>query len=223
MIFTRWVDHGKEISLLFFSVNSVANCFFQDKTNMAAGTRLARILPYVIVGGAGGYLYYVAAHFEYHHRAGTLGPGFWPKAILILLIATCVYEILKRLFSGTADHGVGGVLEEIVEESAEKHADMGAAAAIESHPWLLLTGMALTALYVLVIHKLGFFLATTLYLALFITLGGYRRWGVIAATSLLGTLLLLFFFMKVVYVSLPIGEAPFSAVTLFLMQVMGIR
>ena len=83
--------------------------------------------------------------------------------------------------------------------------------------------MALTAGYVIFIQKLGFFIATALYLALFIVLGGYRRWGVVAAVSVAGTLLLLFFFMKVVYVSLPIGQEPFSAVTLFLMQVMGIR
>jgi putative tricarboxylic transport membrane protein len=190
---------------------------------MAAGSRLARTLPYVIVGMVAGYLYYVAAHFEFHHRPGTLGPDFWPKAILLLLIAVCIYEIVKRLLSGTASHEIGGVLVEIVGESADKHADMGAAAEIESHPWLLLAGMALTALYVSLVHKLGFFLATSAYLALFTVLGGYRKWAVIAMVSVLGTLLLLFFFMKVVYVSLPIGEAPYSAVTLFLMQVMGIR
>lgn len=190
---------------------------------MAAGSRLARTLPYAIVGAAAGYLFYVAMNFEFHRRAGTLGPDFWPKAILALLIATCAYEIGKRMFSRTPDVEVGGVLEGLVEASAEEHADMGEAAAAESHPWLLLAGMALTGLYVFIIQMLGFFLATAAYLALFIALGGYRRWGVIAATSVLGTLLLLFFFMRVVYVSLPIGEAPFSAVTLFLMQVMGIR
>lgn len=190
---------------------------------MISGTRLARILPYAVVGAAAGYLFYVALNFEFHRRAGTLGPDFWPKAILALLIATCVYEIGKRLFSRTPDTEVGGVLEELVEESAQEHGDMGEAAAAESHPWLLAAGMALTALYVFSIQTLGFTLATATYLALFITLGGYRRWSVIAATSVLGTLLLLFFFMKVVYVSLPIGEAPFSAVTLFLMQLMGIR
>jgi putative tricarboxylic transport membrane protein len=190
---------------------------------MVAAPRLARTLPYAIVGAAAGYLFYKAMHFEFHHRAGTLGPDFWPKAILVLLIATCVYEVGKRLFSRTPDVEVGGVLEELVEESAQDHADMGEAAAAESHPWLLLAGMALTALYVFVIQTVGFSLATAPYLALFITLGGYRRWSVIAATSVLGTLLLLFFFMRVVYVSLPIGEAPFSAVTLLLMQLMGIR
>jgi len=45
---------------------------------------------------------------------------------------------------------------------------------------------------------------------------------VIAAVSLLARAAAVLF-MKVVYVSLPIGEAPFSAITLFLMQVMGIR
>jgi hypothetical protein len=34
---------------------------------------------------------------------------------------------------------------------------------------------------------------------------------------------LLFIFMKLVYVSLPIGVAPFSEVTLFLMKLMAIR
>ncbi|MDP2240726.1 MAG: tripartite tricarboxylate transporter TctB family protein [Burkholderiales bacterium] len=190
---------------------------------MAAGTRLARTLPYAIVGAAACYLYYIAMNFEFHRRAGTLGPDFWPKAILALLIATCAYEIGRRVFSRSPHKEVGGVLEELVEASAETHGNMGGTAAAESHPWLLAAGMALTALYVFSIQTLGFTLATATYLALFITLGGYRRWGVIAATSVLGTLLLLFFFMKVVYVSLPIGEAPFSAVTLFLMQVMGIR
>lgn len=192
-------------------------------STMAAGSRFARILPYLIVGAAAGFLYYVATQFDFHRRAGTLGPDFWPKAILILLIATCLYEIVKRLLSGTPDSEIGGVLEEIVEESAEAHADMGAAATTENHPWLLLAGMALTVFYVFVVQKFGFFLSTAPYLAMFIALGGYRRWGVIAAVSLIGTLLLLFFFMKVVYVSLPIGEEPFSAVTLLLMQVMGIR
>ena len=54
-------------------------------------------------------------------------------------------------------------------------------------------------------------------------LGRYRRMGVVIGVSLAGTLLMLYFFMKVVYISLPIGTAPFSSVSLFLMQIMGIR
>jgi putative tricarboxylic transport membrane protein len=184
--------------------------------------RLTRILPYALVGAAAGYLYYVAANFQYHARTGTLGPDFWPKAILILMIAVCVWEIAKVILAGTA-HDAGGVLEDIVEQSAGQHAETQTAAPIESHPGLLLAGMGATLLYVAASQQLGFFLATILYLGAFIRLGGYRRWPVIAAVSIVGTLVLLFIFMKLVYVSLPIGVAPFSEVTLLLMQIMGIR
>jgi putative tricarboxylic transport membrane protein len=137
----------------------------------------------------------------------------------------CLYQVAKIVAFGARAGEVGGVLEEIAEAFAGQHtADSppGTPPA-ESHPYLLIAGMALTAGYVIFIQRLGFFIATVLYLALFIVLGGYRRWGVVAAVSVAGTLLLLFFFMKVVYVSLPIGQEPFSAVTLFLMHVMGIR
>ena len=90
-------------------------------------------------------------------------------------------------------------------------------------PVLLVLGILATLGYVGLVTRLGFFLSTTLYLAGFLVIGGYRRWGVLAMVSALGALVLMFIFMKVVYVSLPIGVAPFSAITLFLMQLMGIR
>ncbi len=190
---------------------------------MAGDARSIRALPYVIVGAAAGYLYYVASNFQFHARAGTLGPDFWPKAILVLLIATCVYEIARIALVPRRDAEVGGVLEKIVEESAEQHGDMGAPVAPEYHPLLLLLGMAVTLGYVAVVQTLGFFLSTIAYLVTFLIIGGYRRWLVNAAVSLIGTLLLMFIFMKLVYVSLPIGVEPFSRITFFLMQVMGIR
>ncbi|OGA45212.1 MAG: hypothetical protein A3G24_15015 [Betaproteobacteria bacterium RIFCSPLOWO2_12_FULL_62_13] len=191
---------------------------------MAGNARLIRALPYATVGAAAGYLYYVASAFQFHARAGTLGPDFWPEAILALTIAACVYEVVKIVVFGARAGEVGGVLEEMVEESAEKKTDAGPGSAPgESHPWLLALGMGATILYVLAVPVLGFFLATTIYLAAFMVIGGYRRWRVIAAVSLIGTLLLLFIFMKLVYVSLPIGQEPFAQVTFFLMQVMGIR
>jgi len=185
---------------------------------------LTRIIPYAIVGGAAGYLYYVAANIEYHARAGTLGPDFWPKAILVLTIAACLYEVVRIAFLGTRAHDTAGVLEEMAVESLEQHADVRAAEpAEENHPVLLVAGVIATLAYVWAVQRLGFFLATVVYLVAFMRLGGYRRWRVIGMVSVVGTLVLLFIFMKLVYVSLPIGVAPFSEVTLFLMKVMGIR
>lgn len=184
--------------------------------------RVVRILPYAVVGAGAGYLYHVAAGIQYHHRAGTLGPDFWPKLILGLIIATCLYQMAKVVIFG-ARGSASGVLDEMVEESTKAHGDAGPVVGPERHLFVLLGGIALTAAYVWIIAQLGFFLATAPYVAAFIALGGYRRWGVNAAVSLIGTLAMMFFFMKLVYVSLPLGQEPFAQVTFFLMRVMGIR
>jgi putative tricarboxylic transport membrane protein len=187
---------------------------------MPSAAHFKRVAPYALVGAAAGYLYYVAAHFQYHARAGTLGPDFWPKAILVLTIVVCAWEIAKIILTGAETHGV---LEDFVEKGVEQHPAAGTAGPVENHPGLVLAGMGATLLYVAASQQLGFFLATILYLVAFMRLGGYRRWSVIATVSVVGTLVLLFIFMKLVYVSLPIGVAPFSEVTLLLMRVMGIR
>jgi putative tricarboxylic transport membrane protein len=181
----------------------------------------SRVLAYAVLAAAGGYLYYVASRIEFQQRAGTLGPDIWPKAILALLIVTCLYQIVKLLaFSG---HGeIAGAAQRLMDEAARDQS-AGSTAPAAPHWRLLGGGVALTVLYVAVIQTIGFFIATVAYLAGFIAIGGYRRWGVLAAVSLGGALLLLFFFMKVVYVSLPIGAGPFAQVTLVLMQLMGIR
>ncbi len=181
--------------------------------------RFVRASPYVTVGTAAGYLYYVAANIRYTERAGTLGPDFWPRLVLVLILAACVYEIVKILFARAAGE-VGGVLETLVEASP---ADPSAGAPPRLHPGMLLAGIALTSDYVALVQTLGFFTATVPYIALFLVVGGYRRVGVTAAVSVIGALLMFFFFMKVVYVSLPLGVPPFQQVTLFLMQVFGIR
>jgi putative tricarboxylic transport membrane protein len=81
----------------------------------------------------------------------------------------------------------------------------------------------ITALYVPGMDYLGFFLATVAYLAAFMAVGRYRRWGVVAATSVLGSLAFVYVFMKVVYVSLPLGVGPFRDVSTALMSVLGIH
>ena len=42
-------------------------------------------------------------------------------------------------------------------------------------------------------------------------------------TMVVGALVFMFIFMKIVYLSLPIGRPPFAEVSLALMQLMGIR
>jgi putative tricarboxylic transport membrane protein len=81
----------------------------------------------------------------------------------------------------------------------------------------------LTIAYVALLGTLGFAVDTAVYLAAMIRTGRYRRWPVIAAVAVGGSLVFMFVFMKIVYLSLPIGRPPFDAISLALMQLMGIR
>ena len=188
---------------------------------MISRRKAARIAPYVLVLGIAALLYRSASGIDFFAPAGRIGPDFWPKMVLLLMIATCVYEIVKiGVFS--RDDSVSGVLQTL-SASPPTAESLPAADEGRSYPVLLALGIGITVLYAAVVPVTGFFLTTALYLVAFIALGRYRRMWLALGVSLAGTLLMVYFFMKVAYISLPIGTAPFSAVSLLLMQVMGIR
>jgi putative tricarboxylic transport membrane protein len=183
--------------------------------------RMNKIVPYVIVLAIVSYLYFLAAKIDFVAPRGRIGPDFWPKVILALAMATCAYEIVKSLFFGKADRDLEGVLASVLKDAPMQ---LPAAAPEEkTHPHLLWIGIAMTVAYAVLIEKLGFFLCTLIYLAAFMWIGRYRRLSVIVITSLVGSLAFMFMFMKIVYVSLPLGAAPFSQVSFLLMRLMGIR
>ncbi len=183
--------------------------------------RLRKIVPYVIVLAVAAFLYALANRIEFVAPGGRIGPDFWPKAILLLAMATCAYEIVKTLFLGRPDQEVAGVLESIMEDAPAEAAAKEPQA--RSYLHLLLIGVAITIAYVVLIERLGFFLCTFLYLAGFTWAGRYRRLGIVLTSSLLGSLVFMFVFMKIVYVSLPLGQEPFSQVSFLLMRLMAIR
>lgn len=180
--------------------------------------RLLRASPYIVLQIAAMYFYQVAGRIDFPAAPGRIGPDFWPKSILVLLGLVCVYEIIKNLLIGET-FTAAGLLEKLMKDSGEVEGEEKQ----RSYPLILAGGIVLTIIYVLTISSLGFFLATIAYLALFMVMGRYRNWTVIAASSVLGSLLLMFIFMKVVYISLPLGTEPFSAVSLWLLATMGVH
>ena len=182
--------------------------------------RLARAAPYaLLLAGAGG-LYYFALGIDTSAAADRIGPDFWPRAVLILLAMVCAYELAKSFLSADA-RSAGGMLQNYLLDH------WGAADHAKSAPppsvLRLGLGMGATLAYVLLVDVLGFFLATAAYLAAFVAVGGYRRWGVIAVCSLGGSLAMVVVFMKIVYVSLPLGAGPFRALSINLLALLGVR
>lgn len=176
--------------------------------------RLKGVLPYAALFIGAAYLFYDAATFGAAARPGQLGPDFWPRAVLVLLMLVCGCEILRRLLFDRT----------IVAAQPERDAAQeGEAEATPRFPLRLGVGIALSIAYVLTLDVLGFFVATALYLALFMVTGRYYRSRVVLLSSVLGSLAFVFVFMKVVYVSLPLGVGPFKTLSVSLLALLGIR
>jgi putative tricarboxylic transport membrane protein len=54
-------------------------------------------------------------------------------------------------------------------------------------------------------------------------IGRYRRYAIVAITSLAGSLAFVFVFMRIVYVSLPLGVGPFQKLSLWILAVLGVH
>ena len=131
---------------------------------------------------------------------GQLGPGFWPRMALIGLAGACAAKLVEE-WRRAPRAGV------IVAEPAEP-APIARAK--------LVAGIVSILLYALLTPWLGFALATAVFVAAFLVLCGMRSLPAIAANVVIGTIGLLYLFVKVVYLPLPKGDGPFEAVTLAL-------
>jgi putative tricarboxylic transport membrane protein len=171
--------------------------------------RLKAAAPYAALLAGAAYLFHDASHFTYSRRSGELGPDFWPKAVLVLLMLVCGWELVARMLSRRA--------------AAQSPAQTVSEADARRYPRLLAAGALATFGYVLVLPEAGFFVSTALYLALFMLIGRYRRYGVIAAASIGGSLAFVFVFMRIVYVSLPLGVGAFQKLSLWLLATLGVR
>jgi putative tricarboxylic transport membrane protein len=134
---------------------------------------------------------------------GQLGPGFWPRLVLIGLAVACLLKLRE-----------------------ERRAGPGGAASPEVLPRVsasrLALGMVCILAYVIAAPWLGFALATAVFITAFMVVAGARGVPSIAATAVLGTVILLYAFIKLVYLPFPKGDGPFERVTLALYRALGI-
>lgn len=165
---------------------------------------------------AAAMIYWAATRIDVD-TGGRIGPAAWPKAILVIMALLCLYEIVKRLATRSAASAtgvLGGMAGSPGAAPAEEQA--------REHPRKLAGGIALVVAYVVGASWLGFFVSTALFLAIFPWIGGYRRVFVSASVAIAGSFLLIVIFMRVAYVSLPLGEGPFKALSLALLRLIGV-
>ena len=167
-------------------------------------------LPYVIGLTVAALLFYFAQQIQYTPRPGMLGPAFWPKLAIGLMVAVCLFEI-GRIVAGFKSemHGIAEALEK----------DDGEQAA--THQRLLIGGIVLVLVYAAVVDILGFLLSTFLFLAAFMYLGRYRKHVVVWSVSAVVTVLAALIFIRLAYISLPRGVPPFDRVTDIIRIILG--
>lgn len=184
--------------------------------------KLKESAPYWATLAVSAYFFRVAQEISAPGTGDQLGPDFWPKTFLILLMLVCAIGIGRALLGRRRERD--DVFDLPTEGAPAPELAGGTdAEPTKRYPLLLLGGIVLCFGYVVLFDTLGFFLDTFAFMLAFILIGRYRRVGVAVATSLVGTLVFMYVFMKIVYVSLPIGSPPFSDVSIFLMNLMGIR
>ena len=155
--------------------------------------RIRRTAPYLVLLGFSGFLLWSLSGVAAPGGApGALGPAFWPRAILIVMMLLCTYEILKRL-AGAKDQFTGFIARQ--EEAAKRGEEVGSVATLmasapsvdvgteQNEPLFLgklLPGIGLIALYAMGIQTVGFFVSSTVFLS---ALCGNRRGATSAVES----------------------------------------
>lgn len=174
-------------------------------------TKLRQVLPHGVMLVVSVLLYWAATRID-ASTGGRISPAAWPKAIIVFMGLLCAYEIVKRMVMRSTFTATGLVdgMQEVV------------AAPTTHNPRMLFAGIALIAAYVVAVPWLGFFAGTALFLGVFPWIGGLRRPVLSAILGLAGSFVLIVVFMRIAYISLPLGVGPFRAVSLALMRAIGV-
>jgi putative tricarboxylic transport membrane protein len=184
-------------------------------------TRLLAAAPYIITVVAAVLFLIKVEQFEFDHVPGRIGPDAWPKLILLLAITAGAWGILKTfLFDAASSNGAAKQADLTASDTGQP--DTAYIDEPEIHPARVWATLAGTLAYLWILHYLGFFIGTFIFLAFVIYTGGYRKFTWLFFISLLGSLFFMTIFVRVVYVSLPIGIEPFSTVSLALLALLNL-
>jgi len=148
-------------------------------------------------------------------REGQLGPGFWPRLALVGFGVACLARVAgvwraarrRAVASGTGPSAT------IADAAAPAPPVEGAK---------LTAAITLIVLYVLATPWLGFALTTAAFIVCFLVLAGMRSPAGIAANALVGTVGLLYVFVRLVYLPLPKGAGAVEDVTIALYRALGL-
>lgn len=169
------------------------------------GRLFSRLKGPLLIFLFGLFFYVLAGRIEETPIPGQLGPAFWPKVILLLLMISCGIKAVETLMAWKKEKGGA---------SGEP---------LPAVDFLKLFGMIGLVIGVVVgMEVLGFLIANLLFLILFMRLAGLKKKIPLFLTTVLGTVGLLYLFVKVVYLPLPKGYWLFYHLSVYLYRLLHI-
>lgn len=168
-------------------------------------TRTRRAVPPLLGVVLSAALLLATRDLDHGVPEGQLGPASWPRFVLCALAVTCLLRTIGALRAGP--------------DAGTRAADADAPAPLSRAT--LATAAALILLYVAAAPVLGFPIATAAFVIAFMRVCGARLVPSLASAAL-GTIGLLYLFVKAVYLPLPKGDGPFERVTLALYRALHI-
>jgi hypothetical protein len=135
-------------------------------------------------------------------------PGAWPRAMLIgIAFCSALLVIRNVLLYAGAERARAPAAATADDEFDNRKAAVGIAALI---------------VYVVAIPVIGFALATVAFFLVWLPYGGVRKPHVLAGVAVIGTVVLLYTFVKLTTLPLDRGIGVFDSVTVALYRVLGI-
>lgn len=186
--------------------------------------RLIAAAPYALIFVTGAFLYWSASQIEFDQVDGRIGPDAWPKLIIILMMVACVWGgvragLLPRGEKGGPANPPASRGTDASNLEGQHDLDIDETEIYPRRVWGTLAG---TVAYLFFMPYLGFFLSTALFIAFVVYLAGYRKVAPVLTLSLVGSLFFMTIFIRVVYVSLPLGIEPFDRISLALVKIINL-
>jgi putative tricarboxylic transport membrane protein len=187
-------------------------------------SRLIAAAPYALIFAISAFLYHSAGQIDFDRVEGRIGPDFWPKLIIVLTMAACVWGAINAalLGGGGKAASASAPVSSAPDDSEIEAQDKPDPDEAEIYPWRIWGTIAGAVAYLLFMPYLGFFPSTVLFIAFVICTAGYRKIAPVLTLSLVGSLFFMTIFVRIVYVSLPMGIAPFDKISIALMKIINL-
>lgn len=159
-------------------------------------------------------LWVASSGFAGAHEQYVWGAAAWPRAVLLL----AAFAVLGQWFSRRRSRNGRASR----EQDAQHPPDLaGRPATPPVSPTRLAATFALPLVYTQALSWAGFFIATPVFLGVYMAVFGVRRWQHLLGTNLVFCIGVATLFSRLLYVPLPVGELPlFYDVSHFLLALL---